>query len=177
MDNEIWKPVGGWAKLYEVSNMGRFRSLDRTVIASNGKKMTFKGRVLKCHYDSGGHPQARMHYAEEYKVIGMGRLVLETFLKHCPPNLLVGHHNLDKGDCRLVNLYLQDHSQKNLSKYESGHMPCGESHSNAKLTDAQVYALRKLKGRLTLSEFGELLGVCHATIFDVQANLTWKHLP
>ena len=28
MNNEVWTPVSGWETLYEVSSMGRVRSLD-----------------------------------------------------------------------------------------------------------------------------------------------------
>ena len=49
MDEEIWKPIIGWEGLYEVSDHGRVRSLDRTVKTSKGHIRKVKGRVLRPH--------------------------------------------------------------------------------------------------------------------------------
>lgn len=45
---EIWKEIEGYEGLYEVSNLGRVRSLGRFV-DNNGGKEWRKGRILKLH--------------------------------------------------------------------------------------------------------------------------------
>ena len=40
---EIWKPVVGYEGLYECSNLGRVRSLDK--ITADGRRI--KGKILK----------------------------------------------------------------------------------------------------------------------------------
>ncbi|MET5016632.1 NUMOD4 domain-containing protein [Burkholderia pseudomallei] len=48
MDSENWKPVVGFEGLYEVSDMGRIRSLDRYVHGKVGCGLQFKkGRILR----------------------------------------------------------------------------------------------------------------------------------
>lgn len=42
---EVWQPVSGYEGLYEVSNQGRVRSLDRTIKTSSGPRF-FKGQIL-----------------------------------------------------------------------------------------------------------------------------------
>ena len=42
---EIWMPVVGYQGLYEVSNKGRVRSLDRSVL-HKGKNRNIKGKIL-----------------------------------------------------------------------------------------------------------------------------------
>ena len=37
IEKEIWKPIKGYEGLYEVSNLGRVRSLDREIIYKNGR--------------------------------------------------------------------------------------------------------------------------------------------
>ena len=39
---EVWKEVEGYEGIYEVSSKGRFRSLDRYVEYSDGRKPVFK---------------------------------------------------------------------------------------------------------------------------------------
>ena len=52
MENEIWKDVKGYEGIYQVSNFGRVRSLDRW-IERNGKPAFIKGKMLKFHKRSG----------------------------------------------------------------------------------------------------------------------------
>ena len=46
MENEIWKSIKDYEGLYEVSNIGRVRSLDRENIDSTGRKRYFKGNEI-----------------------------------------------------------------------------------------------------------------------------------
>lgn len=43
---EIWKPVQGYEGYYEVSNVPRVRSVDRTVICKDGRVWFFKGQIM-----------------------------------------------------------------------------------------------------------------------------------
>lgn len=51
-EQEKWLPVVGWEGLYEVSDFGRVRSLDRTTA---GGSRAVKGRMLKLHKDQDGY--------------------------------------------------------------------------------------------------------------------------
>lgn len=43
---EIWKDIEGYEGLYQVSNLGRVKSLDRTITNSLGVKTRYKGRLM-----------------------------------------------------------------------------------------------------------------------------------
>ena len=45
---EKWKPVKNYETLYEISNTGKLRSLDRTVVRSDGIITRIKGRYITC---------------------------------------------------------------------------------------------------------------------------------
>lgn len=47
MENEIWKDVPGYAGIYQVSNLGRVKSLQRVISRENGWKQTINERFLK----------------------------------------------------------------------------------------------------------------------------------
>ena len=47
MVTEIWRPVVNYEGWYEVSNLGRVRSLNRVIIRRNGVKYRAKGRILR----------------------------------------------------------------------------------------------------------------------------------
>ena len=103
--DEIWKPIEGHP-FYEVSNLGRVRSLPRTTIRSNGVRMSMKGGIRKVT------PSGWGRYLSVGMVDASGantrhlvhRLVALAFL---PPDLsrhFTNHKNGVKTDNRLENL-------------------------------------------------------------------------
>lgn len=59
---EIWKDIEGYNKIYQVSNLGRVRSLDRKIFNNgNGAWCNQKGKVLKPNTDSGGYPYVGLY--------------------------------------------------------------------------------------------------------------------
>lgn len=102
---ELWLPVCGFENSYEVSFLGRVRSLDRKVFsgyASNGTKRfrLAKGRVLKPLLNSDGY--LRVMFGRKNKKIH--RLVAAAFLRN-PKNLpCVNHKDGDKHNNKVENL-------------------------------------------------------------------------
>lgn len=45
--DEIWKDIKDYEGLYQVSNLGRVRSLDKIIIRTDGKNRHQKGKILK----------------------------------------------------------------------------------------------------------------------------------
>ena len=52
---EIWKDILGYEGIYQVSNLGRIRSVDRVVLYSSGKKVFMRGNNLKLRYNNSGY--------------------------------------------------------------------------------------------------------------------------
>ena len=97
---KIWKDIEGYEGLYQVSNMGRVRSLDR--INALGRRL--KGRVLADkHNNRGYHTIALWRDGDiEYKFIH--RLVAKAFLDN-PDNLPeVNHKDENKENNAVSNL-------------------------------------------------------------------------
>ena len=82
IDNEIWKPVVGYEDLYEVSNLGRARSLDRTVNSGikHSDKVVKKGKILKASLNSSGYLYLNLWRQRKNKKYRVHRLVAEAFL-------------------------------------------------------------------------------------------------
>lgn len=49
IQEEIWKDIKGYEGRYQVSNMGRVKSLERTIIDKNGRKQRRKSCLFKPH--------------------------------------------------------------------------------------------------------------------------------
>ena len=53
---EMWKDIKDYEGLYQGSNLGRARSLDRWVKSINGSVRFYKGRILKPFTTKNGYP-------------------------------------------------------------------------------------------------------------------------
>lgn len=102
---EVWKDIPEYENLYQVSNLGRVRSLDRTVYNNGGEELR-KGTILK-----GGKTgrNSKYHYvglSKDGKVTNkyIHRLVAEAFIPNPENKPTVDHLNRDTNNNTLVNL-------------------------------------------------------------------------
>lgn len=103
LPGESWRSVLNWEGLYEVSDMGRVRSI------ANGRGR--KGRILKPYVNDKNFPRLMVSLCNGKRVNGgtqafphVHRLVLESFVGPRPEGMQCLHANGDPGDNRLVNL-------------------------------------------------------------------------
>lgn len=106
--NEIWKDIPEYENFYQISSLGRVKSLERNVW--NGKVYcVHRERILKPMKNSDGYLQVVLFKGGIRKSFKIHRLVCNAFLPN-PYNLPeVNHINEDKTDNRLENLEFCDH--------------------------------------------------------------------
>lgn len=101
---ELWKPIPNFNG-YEISNMGRIRSLDCLIVS---EKRTFrkKGKILQASLDSKGYKYFKFRPFGDPRNkrinIRIHRIVMEAF--NGPSELIVDHINNIRTDNRLSNL-------------------------------------------------------------------------
>jgi hypothetical protein len=116
---EVWKPVVGFEGLYEVSDRGRVRSLDRKVWCCGPVKGSYwsyrKGRILRpgVHTPSGHVSVSLGRVAASFQVHA---LVLEAFVGSKPLREEIRHLNGEASDNRLVNLQYATRSRNGQDK-------------------------------------------------------------
>ena len=107
LEQEIWLPVKDYEGLYEVSNLGRVKSLERKVSSRNRWGTFVKiipERVLKSVKQGNGYFFIILCKDGKKKAHLVHRLVAQAFLAN-PHNLpQVNHINEDKTDNRVENL-------------------------------------------------------------------------
>ena len=109
MMEEIWKDIEGYEGIYQVSNLGRVRSLDRNVPNYNaagyvGTKI-LRGKILKPHkMANNGYMEVHLKRNGQGNHGRIHRLVAEAFIPN-PGNLPeINHKDEDKTNNRADNL-------------------------------------------------------------------------
>lgn len=105
---EQWRDVVGYEGLYQVSNLGHVKSLDRVVVDKNGRYIPWEGRVLS-------HSKCKV----KNRVISLNvtfckdgirttflvhRLVLEAWVRQCPTGYECCHNDGDPTNNVVSNL-------------------------------------------------------------------------
>jgi hypothetical protein len=116
---EIWKPVN---EFYEVSNLGRVRSVDRQITQVNryGTLTTrvLKGKLLTICKDAAGYAITAL--GKKRQNIKVHQLVAEHFIGPCPEGMVVDHINFDRFDNRIDNLQYLTKLENALKRQKRG---------------------------------------------------------
>jgi hypothetical protein len=144
---ERWLPVVGYVGVYEVSDQGRVRSVDRTT--SQGNRLS--GRVLKQRPLPNGRPRVSLAYNGKTVDAYPYRLVLEAFVSPCPPGMEALHWDDDFNNNALTNLRwgtrtdnMRDMSRNGGGNAGVSHCPSGHPYS---LENTYIYpSERKHRG-------------------------------
>ena len=100
MIEEIWKPIEGYEGLYEVSNTGRVRSLDKY----DSMNRFLRGRILRLFTDGLGYLRAQLYSNSKRKSFLVHRLVAQAFIPN-PDNLpQVNHRDENPSNDNVDNL-------------------------------------------------------------------------
>lgn len=104
---EIWKPVKGYEGLYEVSNLGKVRSLDHICkYRIKGYVITklIEGRILNNHLATIGYYILGLHKDKKSRFVYVHRLVAEAFIENPNGYRYINHKDEDKTNNRVDNL-------------------------------------------------------------------------
>ena len=177
MSTEIWKDMPEYEGSYQVSNMGRVRSLDRVVTYKDGRVGKYKGKVLKPPINSGGYEIIKLSNDNRVTNKRVHRLVLETFKPHVNMgDLQVNHIDGNKLNNHLTNLEWVTGRDNILHAYDTGLITnIGEGSPNAKLSNANVLEILQ---RLDMGESQRNIaldyGVGQSCISQINRGVKWK---
>ena len=184
---EEWRPIPGMEG-YEASSRGRIRSLDRIVLVhmpcGRVYHRAIKGRILIPNR-AGKHRQYPcLNFGKKRGKIYVHRMVCLAFHGEPPtPEHEVAHGNRDTFDNSKNNVRWATHHENEQDKKLHGTFihPAprkGEAHHKAKLTDADIIAIRsRLTGRRgELTEIAFEYSMDRSTIARIRDRKGWSHV-
>lgn len=118
---EIWKNVAGYEGIYQVSNIGRVKSLGRLVQNHSGTSY-FRPEQIKTLSErpENGYVVTRLYKNNKGTNCYVHRLVAEAFIANPENKETVNHKNGDKHDNSVENLEWSTYTENNEHAYKTG---------------------------------------------------------
>ena len=125
---ETWKWIDGYQNMYQVSNFGRVRSVDRDVYCevSPNKLQHIFGKILKQGLNKKGYPIVYLSKDGKQKTIAVHRLVAKAFIDNPLSLPQVNHKDGCKTNNNVDNLEWCDNSYNQKHAHEIGLYPTYE---------------------------------------------------
>lgn len=175
---EIWKEIKGYENLYQVSNLGRVKSLKRIVNHSRWGTQTIHEKILKTTIDKDGYVQVGLHKNNKQSTKTVHRLVAIAFCKNIENKPQVNHINGIKTDNRCENLEWNTISENGKHAYRTGLREGfkGEKNPSSKLTEKEVYEIKHENTSLNQRQLAKKYKVTFQLISKIKQNKMWKHV-
>lgn len=185
MDKEIWKDIVGYEGLYQVSNLGRVKSLKRKVYAGRGKMRWQYEKILSNKKENGnGYKIVNLFKNGKGKNKYIHRLVAESFLENQNNLPQINHKDENKSNNCVNNLEYCT-CQYNCT-YNNLHIRRGLKSRNNKMSK-KIYQLNEnnkiLKEYPSISEASRQVNVSFQAISDClngkqkhSAGYKWKYV-
>lgn len=173
IDGEIWLPVLNYETIYQVSNYGRVKSLERprskacNAIRDKVIKQSFRGLYLKVDISD---------YSHIPRTISVHRLIGVAFVDNFENKPQINHIDGVKTHNWALNLEWNTRVENAKHASKLGLLPNqkGESHSQSKLTHKEV--LEIFNSDIPPYTISEKYQVSPASIYDIRKGRKWSHI-
>lgn len=111
---EIWIDVKDYEGFYQVSNLGRVKSLDRIVLPNK----FYASKILKGSLNKDGYRRILLYKNSKYKGTSIHRLVATHFIDNPENKPCINHINGIRNDNRVENLEWVTYSENERHAYD-----------------------------------------------------------
>jgi len=180
--NELWKDIIGYEGVYQISNKGKIRSLDRLLNTSNNSFRSCKGQFLKTKLDKYGYLAIGLSCNQHIKWYTIHRLVSIVFIPNPENKPTVNHKDGNKqnnNDWNLEwNTWLENSQHAVKTGLREGAVKVGEDNNLAKLKEKDVLFIRENynKKSCNLQVLADKFHVSVSNISQIKNHKHWKHI-
>ena len=178
-----WLAIPGYEGIYQVSDRGQVRSLDRSITNKNGELQFISGKLLKQIRDRDGYLQVYLCQNSQAKAENVHHLVARAFLP--PPDGEIGsklysyclnHIDGNKHNNCSDNLEWITQAENQQHAIDTGLFNTHGTQTQSKLTEVQVLDIWELleENRLSYRQIAECFDVSVKTIQKIKYGKAWR---
>lgn len=166
---ELWKDVIDYEGLYQVSNLGRVKSLQ----TSNKKEL-----IKSLHTAHSGYVCVTLNKKSKSETTYVHRLVAKAFHPNPDNKKVVNHIDSNKANNNASNLEWVTYSENLKHSFKAGRKILKGTERFSKVTEEQVLDIRKrfADGGITKTELAKEYKVHPQTIHHIIIRKKWKHI-
>jgi hypothetical protein len=170
---ERWLPAVGYEGFYEVSDLGRVRSvLHQTIRGMQG------GRIRKPQNAGRGYRALRLSVHGKITGEYVHHMVMAAFVGRCPKGKEILHGDDDRTNNRLSNLRYDTHKRNQEEASERGRSAFGERNGMAIVTEEIVAEIRSAAAagvqQIAIAEYH---GISRAQTCRIVLRRNWNRVP
>lgn len=177
---ENWLPVVGFEGFYEVSDMGRVRTVEREYecghLHSGTARKVVRAGLKTISVAKKKYPRCYVNLQKSGKGFTklVPRLVAEAFIGAIPKGMQVAHRDGDPTNNRAGNLRISTVLENAKDKRRHGTQPMGEKSHLAKLKEWQAIEIKmSAEPRKVVAA---RYGVSVTTVHNIRKGILWAHL-
>ena len=167
---ELWKDVKSFEGLYQVSTLGRVRSLDKYIDVKirNVDKVLKRGKILKPSYDKDGYLRICLCENQQRIYRSIHRLVAMAFIPNPDNKPCVNHIDSDITNNKVDNLEWVTPKENVHHSYLYGkRVKLKNVQRETILTDFQVSQITTLRTIYTVSQISKLFNCKYTTLKNI----------
>jgi hypothetical protein len=177
MAMEEWRPIKGYKGKYEISSLGRVRSLGRWQKFGVGRFFV-KEHFVALLPNKGGYLVAALWKNGKQKGRPVHQLVLEAWVGKRPKEKVACHNDGSRVNNTPDNLRWDTYKANSNDIDKHGTRYRGEAHHSAKLTAGDVVVIRRriAQGEIQMRLAREY-GVTPVAIGKINRRISWAQVP
>lgn len=179
---EVWKEIEMYNRKYEVSNLGRVRTVYQELKRSDGVKYIIKPKLLKQRLNKDGYPTVTLGFHSKRTRVKVHRLVAIAFIPNPLNKKEVNHIDFDRTNNKVENLEWTTHKENIRHSIENNSevvrlSRTGSKNGRSKLTEKDIIEIRNLYDNgMTRMEIAKKFNRGWTTIDHIIKRETWKHV-
>jgi hypothetical protein len=180
---EIWRDISGFEDYYQISNFGRIRGLNRTIIDKNGLRKNLKGKILKPPMASNGYLFFRPCKNGIITNFLLHRIVAQAFVPNLNNKPEINHKDFNKKNNIYTNLEWCTHSENHKHLFDNGIKNkyfinnTGSNNGRTKLVESEVRQIKILLANgKKHKDIAKLFNTSTPIIDKISSGQNWKHV-
>lgn len=173
---EIWKDIEGFEGIYQISNLGQVKSLEKIDRCPNGGLFTRPEIIMK-QSDSDGYKRVQLYKDGKSKQKLIHRLVCEHFVENPENKSEVHHIDFDKSNNYYLNLRWSTSKENVNYTVEAGRKHnLSNNHHNAKITLNEAIKIKEMiKDGIRVVDIHKQLSISINIIQNIKSKNSWKN--